>query len=83
MNEHEVMTLLNNAVFVTEDLHDKAAELVDNYNFADFTYVSLHLEEEDCTYLKRLLSDCPNIHYVIGLSEIDDKLSKLIIRKVK
>lgn len=83
MNEYEIMALLNNAVFITEDLHDKATELADNYNFADFTYVSLHLEEEDEAYLKRLLSDCPNIIYVVGLSEIDDKFSKLIIRKVK
>ena len=83
MDEHNIMVLLNNVVFLTEDIHDKATELANNYNFADYTYVSLNLEQESEAYLKRLLSDCPNIHYVIGLSEIDDKFSKLIIRKVK
>lgn len=83
MDESQMATLLNNSVFVTEGIHDKAAELADNYNFADFTYVSLNLEQEDSAYLKRLLSDCPNIQYVVGLSEIDDKFSKPIIRKVE
>ena len=83
MNEHEIMVLLNNAVFTTEDIHDKINELSNTYDIANFAYVSLNLAEEDEVYLQRLLSDSPNTQYVVGLAEIDDKFSKLIIRKVK
>nr|DAT00656.1 MAG TPA: hypothetical protein [Caudoviricetes sp.] len=85
MTEYEIIVLLNNAVFTIEDIHDKINELSNTYDIANFAYVSLNLaeEEEDEVYLQRLLSDSPNTQYVVGLAEIDDKFSKLIIRKVK
>lgn len=83
MNEYEIMVLLNNVVFTTEDIHDKINELSNTYDIANFAYVSLNLAEEDEAHLQRLLSDSPNTQYVVGFAEIDDKFSKLIIRKVK
>lgn len=83
MNEYEVMTVLHNAVFLTDDIHDKIDELCITYDIANFAYVSVNLPEEDDAYLQRLLSDRPSIKYVAGFVEIDDKFSKLIIRKVK
>lgn len=83
MNEYEVMLLLNNAVFPTEDIHDKLNELTRNYDFMDVSGAVFDTREESNEYLEHLLTDYPNIHYVVDYVGIDDKFSKLIIRKVK
>ena len=83
MNEYEVMILLNNAVFPTEDIHDKLNELTRNYDFMDVSEAVFDTREESNEYLEYLLTDYPNLPYVVGFAEIDDKFSKLIIRKVK
>lgn len=73
MNEYEVMLLLNNAVFPTEDIHDKVNELARNYDFMACSDISVDPVKDSVD----------DIYYVVGFTEIDDKFSKLIIRKVK
>lgn len=83
MNEYEIMTLLNNAVFTTENIYDKVNELARNYDFIDCKDVGIDLLNDDEETISIMLMGYYNIRYVVGFSEIDDKFSKLIIRKVK
>lgn len=83
MNEYEIMTPLNNAVFTTEDIYDKVNELARNYDFTDCKDVGVDLLNDDEETISIMLMGDYNIRYVVGFSEIDDKFSKLIIRKVK
>ena len=75
--------MLNNAVFLTEDIRDKVNELSRIYNFVDATEVGINIETDSDEVIGLMVSDyyCPE--FVVGFVEIDDKFSKLIIRKVK
>lgn len=83
MNEYEIMTLLNNAVFATEDIHDKVNELAQNYDVINCNDLSIDLANDSDNVIKTMLMGYYDIRYVVGFAEIDDKFSKLIIRKVK
>lgn len=83
MNEYEVMTLLNNAVFLTEDIHDKVNELARNYDFMACSDISVDPVKDSDDAIADAIKSWYNIYYVVGFVEIDDKFSKLIIRKVK
>lgn len=83
MNEYEVMIPLDNAIFPTEDIHDKLNELTRNYDFMDVSGAIFDARKESNEYLEYLLTGYSSIHYVVDFVEIDDKFSKLIIRKVK
>lgn len=83
MNEYEIMMLLNNAVFPTEYIHDKVNELAINYDFMDCSDISVDPVKDSDDVIADALMSWHNINYVVGFAEIDDKFSKLIIRKVK
>jgi hypothetical protein len=83
MNEYEVMLLLNNAVFPTEDIHDKVNELARNYDFMACSDIPIDPVKDSDDVIADAIKSWYNINYVVGFAEIDDKFSKLIIRKVK
>lgn len=83
MDEYQVIEFVNNAVFLTEDIRDKVDELSGRYDFMACSDISVDpVKDSDDVIADALKSWC-NIHYVVGFAEIDDKFSKLIIRKVK
>ena len=83
MDEYQVIDLVNNAVFLTEDIRDKVNELSSKYNFVNSAEVGVNVETDSDEVIKLMVSDYYKPDYVVGLSEIDDKFSKLIIRKVR
>nr|DAV58321.1 MAG TPA: hypothetical protein [Caudoviricetes sp.] len=83
MDEYQVIDLVNNAVFLTEDIHDKVNELSNKYNFVNSAEVGVNVETDSDEVIKLMVNEYCRPDYVVGLSEIDDKFSKLIIRKVK
>ena len=83
MNEYEVMLLLNNAVFPTEDIHDKVNELARNYDFMACSDISVDPVKDSDDAIADAIKSWYNICYVVGFVKIDDKFSKLIIRKVR
>lgn len=74
--------MLNNAVFLTDDIRDKVNELSRIYNFVDSTEVGINIETDSDEVIEMMVSDYYKPEYVVGFAEIDDKFSKLIIRKV-
>lgn len=82
MDEYQIIDLVNNAVFLTEDIHDKINELSSKYNFVNCTEVGINVETDSDEVIKLMVSDYYLPDYVVGFAEIDDKFSKLIIRKV-
>lgn len=83
MDEYQVIDLVNNAVFLTEDIRDKVNELSSRYNFVDSAEVGVNVETDSDEIIKLIVSEYYRPDYVVGFVEIDDKFSKLIIRKVK
>lgn len=83
MDEYEVIDLVNNSVFLTEDIRDKINELSSKYNFVDCAEVGINVETDSDEVIKLMVSDYYRPDYVVGFAEIDDKFSKLIIRKVQ
>nr|DAV34469.1 MAG TPA: hypothetical protein [Caudoviricetes sp.] len=84
MDEFDMAFMLNNAVFLTEDVHDKVNELSRIYNFVNSAEVGINIETDSDEVIGLMISDYYyRPEYVVGFVEIDDKLSKLIIRKVK
>lgn len=83
MDEYQVIDLVNNAVFLTEDIHDKVNELSSRYNFVDSAEVGVNVETDSDEIIKLMVNEYYRPDYVVGFVEIDDKFSKLIIRKVK
>jgi hypothetical protein len=83
MDEYQVIDLVNNAVFLTEDIHDKVNELSNKYNFVNATEVGVNVETDSDEVIKLMVNEYYRPDYVVGFTEIDDKFSKLIIRKVK
>ena len=83
MDKHDIMLVLNNAVFPTEDIHDKVNELTRFYDFMNCADLSIDLAKDSNETINHMLMGCYDIRYVVGFVEIDDKFSKLIIRKVK
>ncbi len=75
--------MLNNAVFLTEDIRDKVNELSRIYNFVNSTEVGVNVETDSDEVIGMMVSDYYKPEFVVGFAEIDDKFSKLIIRKVK
>lgn len=83
MDEYQVIDLVNNAVFLTEDIRDKVNELSNKYNFVNSAEVGINVETDSDEVIKLMVNEYYRPDYVVGFSEIDDKFSKLIIRKVK
>lgn len=83
MDEYQVIDLVNNSVFLTEDIHDKVNELSSKYNFVNCAEVGINVETDSDEVIKLMVSDYYRPDYVVGFAEIDDKFSKLIIRKVR
>ena len=83
MDEEQIVDLVNNSVFLTEDIHDKVNELSRKYNFVNFAEVGINVETDGDEAIKLMVSGYYRPDYVVGFAEIDDKFSKLIIRKVK
>lgn len=83
MDEYQVIDLVNNAVFLTEDIHDKVNELSNKYNFVNADEVGVNVETDSDEIIKLMVNEYYRPDYVVGFVEIDDKFSKLIIRKVK
>ena len=83
MNEYGIMILLNNAVFATEDIHDKVNELARNHDFINCKDLSIDLAKDSDETISYMLMGYYDIRYVVGFVEIDDKFSKLIIRRMK
>lgn len=83
MDEYQVIDLVNNAVFLTEDIHDKVNELSNKYNFVNSAEVGVNVETDSDEIIKLMVNEYYRPDYVVGFVEIDDKFSKLIIRKVK
>lgn len=83
MDEYQVIDLVNNAVFLTEDIRDKVNELSSRYNFVDSAEVGVNVETDSDEIIKLMVNEYYRPDYVVGFIEIDDKFSKLIIRKVK
>lgn len=83
MDEYQVIDLVNNAVFLTEDIRDKVNELSSRYNFVDSAEVGVNVETDSDEIIKLMVNEYYRPDYVAGFVEIDDKFSKLIIRKVK
>lgn len=83
MDEYQVIDLVNNAVFLTEDIRDKVNELSSRYNFVDSAEVGVNVETDSDEIIKLMVNEYYRPDYVVGFAEIDDKFSKLIIRKVK
>ena len=82
MDEYQIIDLVNNAVFLTEDIHDKINELSSRYNFVDSAEVGVNVETDSDEIIKVMVNEYYRPDYVVGFVEIDDKFSKLIIRKV-
>lgn len=82
MDEYQVIDLVNNAVFLTEDIRDKVNELSSRYNFVDSAEVGVNVETDSDEIIKLMVNEYYRPDYVVGFVEIDDKFSKLIIRKV-
>lgn len=83
MDEYQVIDLVNNAVFLTEDIRNKVNELSSRYNFIDSAEVGVNVETDSDEIIKLMVNEYYRPDYVVGFVEIDDKFSKLIIRKVK
>ena len=83
MDEYQVIDLVNNAVFLTEDIHDKVNELSNKYNFVNSAEVGVNVETDSDEIIKLMVNEYYRPDYVVDFVEIDDKFSKLIIRKVK
>ena len=83
MDEYQVIDLVNNAVFLTEDIRDKVNELSSRYNFVDSAEVGVNVETDSDEIIKLMVNEYYRPDYVVGFVEIDDKFSKLIIRKVR
>lgn len=84
MDEEQIVDLVNNSVFLTEDIHDKVNELSSRYNFINCAEVGIKIETDSDEVIKLMVSDYYyRPEYVVGFTKIDDKFSKLIIRKVK
>jgi len=83
MDEYQIIDLVNNAVFLTEDIRDKVNELSSRYNFVDSAEVGVNVETDSDEIIKLMVNEYYRPDYVVGFVEIDDKFSKLIIRKVK
>lgn len=83
MDEYQVIDLVNNAVFLTEDIRDKVNGLSSKYNFVNSAEVGVNVETDSDEVIKLMVTDYYRPDYVVGFVEIDDKFSKLIIRKVK
>lgn len=83
MDEYQVIDLVNNAVFLTEDIRDKVNELSSRYNFVDSAEVGVNVETDSDEIIKLMVNEYYRPDYVVGFVEIDDKFSKLIIREVK
>lgn len=83
MDEYQVIDLVNNAVFLTEDIRDKVNELSIKYNFVNSAEVGVNVETDSDEVIKLMVNEYYRPDYVVGFTEIDDKFSKLIIRKVK
>jgi hypothetical protein len=82
MDEYQIIDLVNNAVFLTEDIRDKVNELSSRYNFVDSAEVGVNVETDSDEIIKLMVNEYYRPDYVVGFVEIDDKFSKLIIRKV-
>lgn len=82
MDEYQIIDLVNNAVFLTEDIRDKVNELSSRYNFVDSAEVGVNVETDSDEIIKLMVNEYCRPVYVVGFVEIDDKFSKLIIRKV-
>ena len=82
MDEYQVIDLVNNAVFLTEDIRDKVNELSNKYNFVNSAEIGVNVETDSDEVIKLMVNEYYLPDYVIGFVEIDDKFSKLIIRKV-
>ena len=82
MDEYQIIDLVNNAVFLTEDIRDKVNELSSRYNFVDSAEVGVNVETDSDEIIKLMVNEYYRPDYVFGFVEIDDKFSKLIIRKV-
>lgn len=82
MDEYQVIDLVNNSVFLTEDIRDKVNELSSRYNFVDSAEVGVNVETDSDEIIKLMVNEYYRPDYVVGFVEIDDKFSKLIIRKV-
>lgn len=83
MDEYQVIDLVNNAVFLTEDIRDKVNELSSKYNFVNSAEIGVDVETDSDEIIKLMVNEYYRPDYVVGFVEIDDKFSKLIIRKVK
>ena len=83
MDKDDIITLLNNAVFPTEDIYITVTELARFHDFIDCTDLSVDLVKDSDATIECVLMGYYDIRYVVGFAEIDDKFSKLIIRKVK
>nr|DAR92814.1 MAG TPA: hypothetical protein [Caudoviricetes sp.] len=83
MDEYQIIDLVNNAVFLTEDIRDKVNELSSRYNFVDSAEVGVNVETDSDEIIKLMVNEYYRPDYVVGFVEIDDKFSKLIIRKVE
>lgn len=79
MDEYQIIDLVNNAVFLTEDIHDKINELSSRYNFVDSAEVGVNVETDSDEIIKLMVNEYYRPDYVVGFVEIDDKFSKLII----
>lgn len=82
MDKDDVMELLNNAVFLTEDIYEKVIELTRKRDVIDCNDLSIDLAKDDDETIESMLIGYYDIKYVVGFAEIDDKFSKLIIRRV-
>lgn len=82
MDKDDVIELLNNAVFATEDIYEKVCELTRKRDFIDCSDLSIDLAKDSDETISNMLMGYYDIKYVVGFAEIDDKFSKLIIRKV-
>lgn len=83
MDKDDIMTLLDNAVFPTEDIYIKVTELARFRDVIDCADLSIDLAKDSDETIENMLIGYYDIRYVVGFAEIDDKFSKLIIRKVK
>ena len=83
MDEYQVIDLVDNAVFLTEDIRDKVNGLSSKYNFVNSAEVGVNVETDSDEIIKLMVNEYYRPDYVVDFVEIDDKFSKLIIRKVK
>lgn len=83
MDDYQIADLVNNAVFLTEDIRDKVNEPSSKYNFVNSAEVGVNVETDGDEVIKLMVSNYYKPDCVVDFVEIDDKFSKLIIRKVK